>query len=50
MRDAPGYDAGAFWAATGMLDVLKASDEEGVGMPRLPPAAGDHVRQALLCL
>eukprot|EP00729_Bicosta_minor_P020258 gene20258-25157_t len=42
MRDAPGYDAGAFWAATGMLDVLKASDEEGVGMPRLPPAAGDH--------
>jgi crotonobetainyl-CoA:carnitine CoA-transferase CaiB-like acyl-CoA transferase len=40
MRDAPGYDAGAYWAATGMMDVLRAADD--APLPRLPGAAGDH--------
>lgn len=41
MRDAPGYDVGAFWAASGLLDLLRASDQQKE-MPRLPGAAGDH--------
>lgn len=41
MRDAPGYDAGAFWAASGMLDHLRASDDQQA-MPRLPGGSGDH--------
>lgn len=41
MRDAPGYDVGAFWAASGMMDLLRASDRQGE-MPRLPGGSGDH--------
>jgi crotonobetainyl-CoA:carnitine CoA-transferase CaiB-like acyl-CoA transferase len=48
MRDAPGYDAGAFWAATGMLDLMRESDAEGKGLPRLPGAAGDHATSLAL--
>ena len=48
MRDAPGYDAGAFWAATGMLDLMRESDAAGKGLPRLPGAAGDHVTSLAL--
>eukprot|EP00928_Gymnodinium_smaydae_P006523 TRINITY_DN12318_c0_g1_i1.p1 TRINITY_DN12318_c0_g1~~TRINITY_DN12318_c0_g1_i1.p1 ORF type:complete len:438 (-),score=55.79 TRINITY_DN12318_c0_g1_i1:120-1346(-) len=47
MRDAPGYDAGAFWAASGMLDLLRASDEQR-DMPRLPGGAGDHATSMAL--
>eukprot|EP00750_Incisomonas_marina_P002425 INCI12304.1.p1 GENE.INCI12304.1~~INCI12304.1.p1 ORF type:complete len:492 (+),score=53.10 INCI12304.1:199-1674(+) len=31
MRDAPGYDAGAFWAATGMLDILAGQNTGNAG-------------------
>lgn len=31
MRDAPGYDAGAFWAATGMLDILAGQNTGSAG-------------------
>jgi len=41
MRDAPGYDVGAFWAGSGMLDLLRASDHQKE-MPRLPGGSGDH--------
>ena len=39
MVNAPGYDAGAFWAATGMLNTLRS--KEG-SLPILPGAGGDH--------
>jgi len=48
MRDAPGYDAGAFWAGTGMLDLMRENDEAGNGIPRLPGAAGDHATSLAL--
>jgi crotonobetainyl-CoA:carnitine CoA-transferase CaiB-like acyl-CoA transferase len=36
----PGYDTGAFWAATGLQDLLKSSDD--AQPPRFPGAIGDH--------
>ena len=48
MRDAPGYDAGAFYAATGMLDLMRPDDTDGAAFPRLPGAAGDHATSLAL--
>lgn len=38
-KDKPGYDAGAFFAATGMQDLLRANEESPP--PRYPPGFGD---------
>eukprot|EP00937_MAST-01D_sp_MAST-1D-sp2_P002266 g2266.t1 len=48
MRDAPGYDAGAFYSATGMLDLMRPSDAHDAPFPRLPGAAGDHATSLAL--
>ena len=39
--DDPGYDVGAFWAATGLQDFSKPADDGHVG--QFPPAIGDHL-------
>ena len=39
--DDPGYDIGAFWAATGMQDYSKQAEESAPG--NFPPGFGDHV-------
>lgn len=39
MKDEPGYDAGAFFAATGMQDLLRPSEDSPP--PRYPGAFGD---------
>jgi len=39
--DDPGYDVGAFWAATGLQDFSKPTDDGHVG--QFPPAIGDHM-------
>jgi len=36
----PGYDVGAFWAAAGLQDFSKPTDDGHVG--QFPPAVGDH--------
>lgn len=36
----PGYDTGAFWAASGLQDILRA--DEDAPPPRFPGAIGDH--------
>ena len=46
MTNAPGYDAGAFWASTGMLDNLRSLDNGR--LPMLPGAAGDHATSLAL--
>eukprot|EP00936_MAST-01D_sp_MAST-1D-sp1_P002329 g2329.t1 len=48
MCDAPGYDAGAFYAATGMLDLMRPDDTDAAAFPRLPGAAGDHATSLAL--
>jgi crotonobetainyl-CoA:carnitine CoA-transferase CaiB-like acyl-CoA transferase len=35
--DDPGYDVGAFWAATGLQDFSKPTDDGHVGQVRPPP-------------
>jgi len=37
----PGYDVGAFWAAGGLQDFSKPTDDGHVG--QFPPAVGDHM-------
>lgn len=37
----PGYDVGAFWAASGMQDFTKQSDDATPG--NFPPGIGDHL-------
>lgn len=39
-RDEPGYDAGAFWSATGIQDITRASDDAPPS--RYPGGIGDH--------
>lgn len=39
-RDEAGYDAGAFWAATGIQDITRASDDAPPS--RYPGGIGDH--------
>ena len=46
MTNAPGYDAGAFWAGTGMLDTLRSQDNGR--LPTLPGASGDHATSLAL--
>jgi crotonobetainyl-CoA:carnitine CoA-transferase CaiB-like acyl-CoA transferase len=36
----PGYDFGAFWAHTGVQDIIRSSDE--ASMPRFPGGVGDY--------
>ena len=38
-QDDPGYDIGAFFAYTGMMELSRSSDE--APLPRMPPAYGD---------
>lgn len=40
MVNDPGYDFGAFWAQTGLMDVCRASDD--APMPREPGGIGDY--------
>eukprot|EP01059_Diplonema_ambulator_P036404 TRINITY_DN9055_c0_g1_i1.p1 TRINITY_DN9055_c0_g1~~TRINITY_DN9055_c0_g1_i1.p1 ORF type:complete len:420 (+),score=56.62 TRINITY_DN9055_c0_g1_i1:155-1261(+) len=40
-KDDPGYDVGAFWAASGLQDFSKPTDDGHVG--QFPPAIGDHM-------
>lgn len=40
MSENPGYDAGAFWAATGLQDYMRT--DEGAQPPRFPGGIGDH--------
>jgi crotonobetainyl-CoA:carnitine CoA-transferase CaiB-like acyl-CoA transferase len=40
--DQPGYDIGAFWARSGLMDLLRSSDEPGGMPPRYPGGNGDH--------
>ena len=39
--DDPGYDVGAFWAASGMQDFTRHDDGDKPG--NFPPGAGDHI-------
>ena len=39
MASDPGYDYGAFWAHTGVQDILRSSDD--AAMPRFPGGVGD---------
>jgi len=39
-KDDPGYDLGAFWAAGGLMDFSKDTDDSNVGT--FPPGIGDH--------
>eukprot|EP00754_Rhynchopus_humris_P038256 Rhum_TRINITY_DN2090_c0_g1::Rhum_TRINITY_DN2090_c0_g1_i1::g.5781::m.5781 len=40
-KDDPGYDVGAFWAASGLQDFSKPTDDGHVG--QFPPGVGDHM-------
>eukprot|EP01064_Diplonema_japonicum_P009850 TRINITY_DN17284_c0_g1_i2.p1 TRINITY_DN17284_c0_g1~~TRINITY_DN17284_c0_g1_i2.p1 ORF type:complete len:436 (+),score=49.77 TRINITY_DN17284_c0_g1_i2:60-1310(+) len=40
-KNDPGYDVGAFWAASGLQDFSKPTDDGHVG--QFPPAIGDHM-------
>jgi len=40
-RNDPGYDVGAFWAAAGLQDFSKPTNDGHVG--QFPPAVGDHM-------
>jgi len=40
MVDDPGYDFGAFWAQTGVMEIVRASDD--APMPREPGGIGDY--------
>jgi crotonobetainyl-CoA:carnitine CoA-transferase CaiB-like acyl-CoA transferase len=40
-KDDPGYDFGAFWGYTGVMEIARSSDDSP--MPRFPGAIGDNV-------
>lgn len=40
MVDDPGYDFGAFWAQSGLMDIVRSSDDSP--MPREPGGIGDY--------
>jgi crotonobetainyl-CoA:carnitine CoA-transferase CaiB-like acyl-CoA transferase len=40
MSENPGYDAGAYWAASGLQDYMRT--DEGAEPPRFPGGIGDH--------
>ena len=39
-KDDPGYDFGAFWGYTGVMEIARSSDDSP--MPRFPGAIGDN--------
>ena len=42
MVDDPGYDFGAFWAQSGLMDITKQSDDPDSPPPREPGGIGDY--------
>merc|ERR1719428_1114093 len=40
MQDEPGYDFGAYWAQSGMMDLARSGNESD--MPRFPGGVGDN--------
>lgn len=40
MQENPGYDAGAYWAASGLQDYMRP--DEDAAPPRFPGGIGDH--------
>ena len=40
MSENPGYDAGAYWAASGLQDYMRT--DEDAEPPRFPGGIGDH--------
>ena len=40
MKDDPGYDFGAFWAHTGVQEIIRSGDN--AAMPRFPGGVGDY--------
>jgi cinnamoyl-CoA:phenyllactate CoA-transferase len=40
MKDDPGYDFGAFWAHTGVQEIIRSGDD--APMPRFPGGVGDY--------
>lgn len=46
LENAAGYDFGAFWAHSGVMDTVRSSDD--ASMPRFPGAIGDNLTGSLL--
>ena len=44
----PGYDTGAFWAATGLMDIVKPSDDPNMPPARFPGGIGDAATSQML--
>ena len=44
----PGYDAGAFWAGSGMMDLVRSDD--AAAPPRFPGGVGDHTAAIQLAM